>query len=221
MPTLTDAQWQSIAKRSPDDIPALMAFLHCPAAQAIPERISQALAVPLECTTAIPAHDGVLWSRRLLQHFRQTDGKVALVDGEALRYASQSENTWRRMAAHLGARRLARALARRVQRSQLEVVLDLAGPDALQFARRPLLDDPLVLDDTQEWSNEQIAACLMPGGLACLQRSFEALPPALAWRGRLRLPAPPDTENHTVPPAEVLWPICLALAKELNSSWFS
>ena len=161
MPTLTDAQWQSIAKRSPDDIPALMAFLHCPAAQAIPERISQALAVPLECTTAIPAHDGVLWSRRLLQHFRQTDGKVALVDGEALRYASQSENTWRRMAAYLGARRLARALARRVQRSQLEVVLDLAGPDALQFARRPLLDDPLVLDDTQEWSNEQIAARLV------------------------------------------------------------
>lgn len=221
MLTLNDAEWKAIGKRSPEDIPPLMAFLHRPAAHAIPERIAQALDLPRDCVAAISSYDGVLWSRRLLQHFGRIDSEMAFVDGEPLRYASQSEEIWHRMAAHLGARRLARALSRRVQRSQLEVVLDLAGADALRFARRPLQHDPLVLDDTQEWSDEQIAACLIPGGLACLQRSLEALPPAFAWRGRLRLPTPPVNDNPAVPPPGVLWPICLALAKELNSSWFS
>lgn len=221
MLTLDHSAWRDLFARAPKTVIPLRAFLQTPAEGAVPKRIAQVLSLPPDCFADSQRGDSLLWSRQLLKHFRDIDQNTCLVDDERLRFASQSIATWQRLAAHLGARRLAQPLIRRVLRADLDAALAAVGPEALRFARATSMNDPLIRQDIDGWPDSQIAEALLPTGIACLQAALRALPPALAWRGQLRLPLAEPAQDTLLPSNETLWPACLALAKELNASWFS
>ncbi|MFM0305093.1 hypothetical protein PQQ99_33785 [Paraburkholderia sediminicola] len=218
---LTSTAWHQLFTTQRARLPRVVNFALNPAQDALPARIAGTLGVPAEFVETSHRRDARPWSRRLLEHHAELEQLAPDLDacGEALWLALLTPREQRRLAAHVGAARLALALRRLVSREALAPFATRELLDVVRFAQRLEHDDAFTLCGASAWPPRRLARATLPLGFACLLRAQASVPARLAWRWQLRHPAPVRADAALDPHHALR--LCVLVATRLEPTWIS
>jgi len=217
----TSSAWHQLFTTQRARVPYVVNFALNPAQEALPSRIAGALGVPAAFVETSHRRDARPWSRRLLEHHAELEQLAPDIDvcGDALWLALLAPSEQRRLAAHVGAARLSRALRQLVSRDALAPFATRDLLDVVRFAQRLEHDDTFTLRDASAWQPRRLARATLPLGFACLWRAQASVPARLAWRWQLRHPVPVRADASLDPHHALR--LCVSVATQLEPAWIS